>query len=494
LKKPNLPFTSSLFILQKPSDNIQHEDCGLMTDFRVGSLLLIMVGVFLSTMDSGMINVAIPTLMRSLQVDLADAEVILISYLLTITASLVLWGRLADNIGKRLLYLGGLFFFLLGSCCCYASPSFFFLLGSRFIQAIGAAMMMASGPAIIREISPVDSLGRNLGLVGIATACGLMIGPFVAGILLKHFFWNAIFFVEIIIAMLALATGIVIFRPFPMALPRNEGRGKIDGSGMLLWAMLVFYSVGLMHQFDKLLNVWGLVWLSVFFVLLFVFIRIERFADNPILPLTIVRKPYYLIGVVTAAVSFGILFTVLVLIPFYLEYVMRMSVDSVGLVMMAVPATVLFLSPLSGWLYDRIGARVLTTFGLLLSTVVMATLMWVDEGTAVSMVVVRLAAIGAGQAIFLSPNSASVLARVESNYIALTSGVLATARNLGMVMGATVAAAGFSLWFSHVSGGGKLSGFSGEMTGAFLQAFHATLGCAVILGAMGCVLSACRRV
>lgn len=459
----------------------------------VGILLLIMLGVFLSTMDSGMINVALPTLMRGFHLDFVQAEFILVFYLLTITASLVLWGRLADVIGKQLLYTSGLFLFLVGSGSCYFSTAFAFLLLSRFIQALGAAMMMASGPAIIREISDSENLGTNLGLVGIATACGLMIGPFVAGVLLHHFSWNAIFLLESLIGLMALIAAIIVFRPFSDGLPSFDLTGKIDWTGMILWGGLVIYGIWLLHQFEHLLTGWGPLSLGGLFALLFLFIRVEQSAQNPIVPLRVLRRSYYLIGVITAAVSFGVLFTVLVLIPFFLEYIMHLSVKMVGAVMMAVPATVLFLSPVSGWLYDRIGARILTTFGLFVSSFAMATFAMVDEEVTILSIVVRLAAIGAGQAIFLSPNSASVLSRVEAQFLAVTSGILATARNLGMVSGATIAAVLFSLWFSSYSGGGTLATFSQSMTVPFLKAFQATILCAAAIGGLACLLSAFRN-
>ena len=148
---------------------------------------MVAIGVFLSTMDSSMVNVALPTIMRSFTTTLAQTEWVALIYLLTITITLLIWGRLSDRLGKGKMYLLGMLLFSIGSVLCYLSSSLSMLIFCRFIQACGASMMMSSGPAIIKMVFPLHQLGRALGLVGIATSIGLMSGPVVSGFLI-HFF------------------------------------------------------------------------------------------------------------------------------------------------------------------------------------------------------------------------------------------------------------------------------------------------------------------
>jgi len=172
---------------------------------------MVMGGVFLSTMDSGMVNIALPTIMRSFSVGLAQTNLVVIVYLLTITATLVFWGKISDRYGKGNVYLSGVLIFCVGAISCSFSTGFERLLLSRFVQAIGASMMMSSGPAIIKAVFPVDKLGRSLGLVGIATASGLMSGPMVSGLLLTYFSWKAIFLVTVPVAVIIFL--LVLFQP-----------------------------------------------------------------------------------------------------------------------------------------------------------------------------------------------------------------------------------------------------------------------------------------
>ncbi|MCP4339742.1 MAG: MFS transporter, partial [Desulfobulbaceae bacterium] len=274
----------------------------------------------------------------------------------------------------------------------------------------------------------------------------------------------------------------------------NKGSVKqFDWQGSCCWVLMVILGVGIFHRFDLFLSLSNLTLLLVFGTLLYLFIRIETKAINPILPITLFRENYYWIAVLTAALSFAVLFTVLALIPFYLEYIFLLPVEKVGRLMMAVPATLIVLSPCSGWLYDKIGARYLTTVGLSLSGLALLGLAGLTADSSFVEIGAKLALLGAGQSIFLSPNSASVLSQVSEKYLGITSGILATARNFGMVIGATLAAALFSWWYSFYSGGGTLGDYTTVDSDSFILALRTTFVLTACLSFLGCVLSAWRK-
>lgn len=455
-------------------------------------LALVMTGVFLSTMDSGMINVALPTIMRSFGLSLEYAAFVVTFYLLTITITLVFWGKLADRLGRGNIYLAGMTLFALGALACYYSPTYGTLLFSRFVQALGASMMMSSGPAIIKTVFPADQLGRSLGLVGIATACGLLTGPLVSGLLLSVYSWRAIFLIT-----LPVSIGTVLLGKFFLLEQLHQGDTEsitsFDWQGSCYWVAMVILGVFLIHRFDRLFSLYNIVLFLGFAALLYRFIMIERKATNPILPMPLFKQKYYWTAVLTAAISFAVLFTVLAIIPFYLEYIFLYPPEKVGRLLMAVPATIIVLSPLSGWLYDKIGERYLTTGGLGLSALALLSLAWLSTTSSTTEITLKLTLLGAGQSIFLSPNSASVLSRVSEKYLGITSGILATARNLGMVTGATLAAALFSWWYAFFSGGETLGQYSAVDSGSFLLALRVTFVLTACLACIGCFLSAGRR-
>ena len=229
-----------------------------------------------------------------------------------------------------------------------------------------------------------------------------------------------------------------------------------------------------------------------FCLLLFLFRMVEQRAEAPLLPLLLFRDRHYTIAMSCVALSFVVLFVALLLIPFYLDYVLRLPVDRIGLVMMAVPLAVFVVSPLAGWLYDRMGARLLTTGGLAICCLALICLCFLGEQSSVIDVVWRMVLLGAGQALFLSPNTASVLATVDPHHIGITSGVLATARNLGMLIGITLAGLVFGEVFSLLSGGLDLIDFSSVHTTAFIRSLQISFALTALVAMAGALLSGRR--
>lgn len=443
-------------------------------------LFFVMSGVFLSTLDSGMINVALPAIMRFYQLSVDDTELVITVYLLTITSTLVFWGRVADKVGRGKMYVIGLACFAMGALTCYFSATFRQLLMCRFFQAIGASIMMSSGPAIIKQSFPDDYVGRSLGLVGIATACGLLAGPFFSGQLLVSFEWKNIFLVTALVGTVVFA-GAFFLLPRYVPQIKQTDHEKFDWPGGVCWVAMALLLVFLVDRVPVADLSQTLILLIVFVLLVILFFYFEGRSTNPIVPLTLFRSNYYWTGVVTAALSFAVLFSVLILIPFYLEIVLTTSFDRIGLVMMSVPATLMVLSPTAGALFDKIGAKIPTTIGLLLTFLALLWLSGVDEMSSLRRIGLNLALLGAGQSIFLSPNTASVLSKVDSKYLGISSGILATSRNFGMVVGATMAMTLFAMLYSLFSGGEVLISQNNYNNEAFIQALqHSFLTLAVI--------------
>ncbi|MEE4135388.1 MAG: MFS transporter, partial [Desulforhopalus sp.] len=217
---------------------------------RPAALALVMTGVLLSTMDSGMVNVALPTIMTAMAAGLDAAGLVVTVYLLTITATLVFWGRLADRFGRWVTYRVGLLVFAVGAACCALAPGLALLLVSRSIQGLGAAMMMATGPAIIRQAFPLGRLGRSIGMVGMATAGGLLTGPLVGGLLLAGFSWRAIFLVPVPLCLVAFFLGRLFHEDVD---PHRVGKPtSFDWPGSSCWLLLVLLWVGTLQRLDSL--------------------------------------------------------------------------------------------------------------------------------------------------------------------------------------------------------------------------------------------------
>lgn len=444
--------------------------------------------MFLSTMDSSMVNVALPFITKSFGASLRSTQWVVLVYLLSITVTLLFWGIVADRFGKFSTYLFGIGVFLSGSVGCALAPSLTVLIVMRFIEGLGASMMMAAGPTIIRDVFPTNQLGKGLGLVGIATSAGLMSGPVVSGVLISAFSWRVIFLaclpVGAIIGALALRLHRGLTGP---AVPTQEQ--KFDWKGAVLWALLIA-SLVLYAHFLPTLPPTGKGFGAVGLILLgFLFVLAERTRKSNILPLHLFPKNYYHIGLITASLSFAALFGVLILMPFYLTHIKGLGAELVGTVMMAVPLTLFIVSPTAGALYDRLGSRYLTSLGLTICTLSLLLLAVADQHTDLIAIFVTLALLGMGQSMFLAPNTASLLSRIPEGDVGITAGLLATSRNLGMLAGAAAGSMLFNAWFSYFSGGGEVSGYDPGLIEPFVTALQATMFCLAAVSTVNVLIS-----
>jgi EmrB/QacA subfamily drug resistance transporter len=450
------------------------------------TFLIVATGVFMSTLDSSMVNIALPFIMKEFHSSLSDTQWVVMIYLLTITASLLFWGHLADRLGRDRIYTAGLLIFGLGSLACAYAPTLAFLVIARFCQALGGAMMMAAGPAIIKETFPKEQLGRGLGLIGMAVSLGLMSGPSLGGFLLELASWRSLFFITV---PLGLAFAFLASRVLPG--PTRHYNGPLDWLGSLAWASaLVLLCLALTHASSAGWSAARLLLTGGAGVgVLACFIAIEARLPHPLLAMKLFCSRHFSLAIASAILSFMVLFAVILLIPFHLDRVLGLPPSRIGLVMLAIPSSILVVSPLAGWLSDYVGARVISTLGLSISTLGVFLLTTLQAATPPLVIAGQLMLVGLGQALFLSPNSASVLSHVEADKAGAAAALLATARNLGMLLGIAQAALLFSLYFRGLTNGLDLRDFRPEHTASFLTALHGALLGAALTGLLGTLAS-----
>jgi len=458
----------------------------------LGYFLMVATGVFLSTMDSSMVNIALPYIMESFSTTLSQVEWVVLVYLLTIAVSLLIWGKLSDHVGKGIVYLSGMLIFSSGSLLCSISPTLAVLVLFRFVQGLGASMMMATGPAIIRGVVPHRQLGSWLGALGIATSLGLLSGPLVGGFVLHSFNWRTLFLFNAPVSFI-----VFLFGWFFLAgtLPKHTGPVlDFDWKGAILWAVGVVMLV-LLTNLQLLTSIYGygyIIVCAVFGIWAFLFLRCQRRSENPLVPVFLLKQKYYFIAMIAVLISFCVLFFVLILMPFFFKYVMGLSSDRIGYMMMAVPVTLFVVSPLAGRMFDRFGARFLTSGGMLITTGAVLLLASITETSSLIDIGWRLALLGCGQSVFLSPNTASVLSRVEFDETGVSAGMLATSRNLGMLLGVSLVGLIFS-WLYGNATGGDLGDFRPELLPQFLGAFRYSLYAAAFLAFTGSLISLIRK-
>ena len=445
-----------------------------------------------------MVNVALPSLMKVFGSSLAVTEWVVLVYLLTITTTLLFWGYFSTAVGQGRVYWHGVLIFTIGSFLCFVSPSVGALIFFRFVQATGASMMMAMGPALIKSSYPPEKLGQGLGLIGIATSLGLMCGPVVSGLLLRWADWRFIFLVTVPVGLFLYIRGGRILPSLGKPDQQQSSAGSFfafDVPGGLLYVVAVTLTVlSFSHATSGCCRENGMGVLKVILPALFVAALIwrELRCSRPILPVRLFASRFYAVAMICAMLSFVVLFFVLFLMPFYLSKVRAYPPDEVGWFMMAVPLCVFFVAPLAGHLHDRFGARIIATLGLALCLTSQILLSRLTENISASLVVAALALLGFGQAMFLAPNSAAALSGVSHEKSGITSSLLATSRNMGMLFGTALAGYIFAHKYAELTGGQDIRDFTGGNAHAFVQALQHTFRFGVLIAAVAVLLSALR--
>lgn len=442
------------------------------------------IGVFMSTLDGSIVNIALPSIMADLNAPMAVVEWVMVIYLLVVSSLLLGFGRLSDIRGRRWVYTRGLLVFSTGALLCAMAETAAWLIVARAFQGLGAAMIMSCTQAIVVDTFPRKERGRALGTLGAVVASGLTLGPALGGWLIHHFSWPAIFYVNVPIGLVTALAADRMLRDTPSDATRRE---PFDRFGAVLLAISVASLVFLVAQGRKLgwhnPAVPGLA--ALFLVAGLGLVRQELSVAHPILSPGLLRIRLFSLPVLSLLIIFGALFAVIFLMPFYLVHPRGLPVRTAGLVM-TTPFVFLFLvAPLSGALSDRIGSRLLCTFGMTCMAASLLLLARLPADAPMPEILWRLTLAGVGTAVFMAPNNATAMSAVPARHMGVAAGTAAMVRNLGMVLGIALAAAVFNTVFAELTGGLDLKVYRPELRPAFMTAFRAAMTAGGLLAGFG---------
>lgn len=445
---------------------------------------LVATSIFMSTLDSSIVNVALPYMMQDLQTDMQTIQWVVLIYLVTVSSLLLTFGRLSDIKGRALVYILGFALFVMGSLFCGIARTPQFLIVFRAVQGCGAAMLMACSPALIIDVFSVQDRGKVLGMMGAVVAAGLTIGPFVGGVILKYFSWQFIFYINIPIGVAAIIGGIFILKGIPTARGSNE---PMDKTGSVLLIIMISSLIVFLTQLSR----WGSVSIPSFMfagicILASIgFVINEARADYPLLDMELLKIRLFVFPVISSSVLFAALFVIVFMMPFYLIYPCGFSASKTGSIMIVLFLFLLFVSPVSGMLYNTFGSRRLCMVGMSILTVSLISLMQLHPSMGILSILWRIALAGIGTALFVSPNNTVIMSCVPLSRRGVASGAVATARNLGMVIGVALAGLIFTSSFSMLTNGSNLENYVVEMEPFFMISFKRTMLMGAILSVFG---------
>ena len=412
------------------------------------TLAAVAFGLFMIMLDNTVVNVALPAMQASLDLDITELEWIVTGYALTFGAFMLTGGKLADLFGRRRIFVAGLVVFTLSSLACGLAGRAETLIVARVVQGLGAALMNPSTLSIITVAFPPRERGRAIGIWVGVSALALAIGPLVGGFIAEHIHWSWIFFINVPIGVIAIVVAYFYI---------DESRDTSHEQGADV-AGLVTSGVGLFALTYALIEANALGWgspriigsLGVAAVMLIAFVVLERHQRLPMLDLSLFTDRTFAgantVMLLSALAMFGVFFYV----SLYMQQVMRLTPVQAGAMFLPMTLLIITIAPRAGHLADRIGSRLLVGGGQTLVAVSLLLYARLTTESTVGVLMVPMVISGAGMAMTMTPATAAAMAAVSHDKAGVGSAVLNSARQvggsigialLGAVVGARVSAA-----------------------------------------------------
>ena len=407
------------------------------------TLAAVSVGLFMIMLDNTVVNVALPSMRRSLHMSLSELEWVVAGYALTFAAFMLTGGKLADYVGRRLIFMVGLTVFTGASLACGLAPNGGFLIGARVVQGLGGALMNPATLSIITATFPPRERGKAIGIWAGVSGMALAIGPLVGGLLTEHVNWNWIFFINV-------PVGIAGLLAIPLFIDESRDTSheqRLDLPGLSTSAIGLF---SLTYAFIEA-NSYG--WASsrilgafaVAAVMLVAFVLLERHQRAPMLELALFKNRTFS-GANGAMLFVGLaMFGTFFYVSLYMQNVLHYSPVKAGASFLPMTLLIILIAPRAGALTDKVGSRWLVGLGMGLLAVMLFYYSQLGANESFWAILPGLLIGGVGMGATMTPVTAAAMSAVAVDKAGVGSAVLNSSRQVGgslgiAVMGAIVAA------------------------------------------------------
>ena len=433
------------------------------------------VGNFIAMLDSTTVNLALYPMSVDLHVSMGQIQWVMIAYMLVLTVFLPFFGKLGDIFPKNKLYTVGFSLFALGAFLNTTADSFAFLITYRCLEALGASIMLSNAQAIIATIFKNERRGKALGLNGCLVAIGGMSGPALGGILLNYFGWHSVFIPCIPVA---LAGAYYAYKVLPHHANTDRKNFKFDYRGFFyftvsLFALLLAISEGHSWGWNSLrIIVLGIITL-VFGVLFY--IR-DHHINYPLIDFSLFKIRTFTFGNLGVMTSYMAMYTNSILLPFFLQEILKYNPLVTGLLILPYSLTLSFIAPVAGRLSGKYGSRYLTLAGPAVYCIALLMFTLYDKNAAMWQIVLASGIMGIGNGLFQSPSNNAIMTSVDNDHLGLASGILALSRNMGNILGVAVTITLFETFRNIFLESGKVYDI------AFLTAYRTTMCFGIFFG------------
>ncbi|MFA6702476.1 MAG: MFS transporter [Dysgonamonadaceae bacterium] len=411
---------------------------------QISVLLTVSVTSFMGTFLVSGINIALPSIENSFSLKAIELSWIITVFILATAMFLLPVGKWGDTYGNSKFYKAGLFIFTLSSFLCAIAPNATWLIAARFLQGVGSAFSNTTGQAILVSQFPSKNRGQVLGISVSSVYIGLALGPFLGGIIVQQFGWQILFYIAAVLGIMATIVAFIFLED-----DKKEIRGKSKTNAI---DTLIFMSglVLMTYGSSQIPTIFGWSMLISGVILLVIFYFLETKIEKPMLDTNLfTHNKLFAYSNLAALINYTATFAIVFFLSLYLQDVRDMSPQMTGSIIIAQPIMMTILSPITGKLSDKIQPRYLSTLGMSICTVGLASLAFLNETTPIWIIIAILVWVGIGFAFFSSPNMSTIMSSVVKSRYGQASGIASSMRVFGQIVGMTIVTLFFASLFGN---------------------------------------------
>lgn len=414
---------------------IKEKEFNFTSRERLKIMIPLLIGGFIALLNETLLNVAFPQLTASLHVPISTVQWLATAYMLIIGILVPVVAFLMETFTTKTLYLSAMVLFTAGTILCGISKSFTALLVFRMLQGAGTGMLIPIMTNTILSIYPVEKRGSAMGISLIVVVAAPAIGPTLSGLILQYLNWHWLFFSILPIALIAIASGCINLKNVS-----NLTKPKIDflsvilstiGFGGLIFGICSIETLGLLNK---------VVLLSLFCAILglTLFTKRQLSLKQPMLELRAFKFPMFTLGTAILFISFMIPFSINIILPTYMQSSLGLTPFMAGIALM--PGGILsgILTPVSGKLYDKIGAKPLVVTGFIFVSVAMFFLCHISSSTGITTIIILHMCVFTGISLINTPAQTNTLNQLPKKYNSHGVAILNTVQQISAAVGSSL--------------------------------------------------------
>ncbi len=407
-------------------------------------LVVVFLAFFITAFSTYTTVISAKDIAIEMQMDAVTLSWVSTVFILAAALFQIPFGKIGDIYGRKKVFLTGIILFTLASiflAFSYSSPIFIFF---RFLQGSGAALIFATGNAILTASFPLKDRGKVLGISITGVYIGLTLSPILGGLMTNSIGWRCQFWFNIPFGLLIAL--LVLFKV--KGEWKSEKKEKMDLFGIALFMIFLFF---LIFCFTIFPNPLGFLFLGVFIFTLIVFYNWEKRITNPLLNMNLFKNNRFLTFSSASELAFYVSTIALnLLLSLFMQYLKNMSPQEAGLILVVQPLMMALFSPLAGRLSNKIEAKKIVSIGIGMSAIGIVILLFIDVDFPIYFVVLAFGIIGVGTAFFASPNIRAIMDSVPRDYLGIAAGLEGTMRTIGQSLSFGVVTLVFALILGEV--------------------------------------------